>query len=243
VTDPPLTIRGWLRYDLVARLLAGLSGVESVLEVGAGEGALGVRLARRYRYVGLELDARSFETARRRFERAGAESIVHGDLSTLPAGASFDLVCAFEVLEHIEDDAAALREWASHLRPDGWLLLSVPAFSRRFGSSDRKAGHYRRYEREQLGATLAAAGLQPRSIQLYGYPLANLVAAVGSALARLSSGKRSYAERTASSGRYFQPPRSLGWLTRAVSAPGRLAQRGFADGERGTGFVVLAQRA
>lgn len=243
MTEPPLTIRGWLRYDLVARLVAGLSGVESVLEVGAGEGALGVRLARRYRYVGLELDARAFETARRRFERAGVESIVHGDLSTLPAGASFDLVCAFEVLEHLEDDAAALRDWASHLRPDGWLLLSVPAFARRFGPSDRKAGHYRRYEREQLAAMLAAAGLEPRAIQLYGYPLANLVAAVGGAVARLSGGKGSYADRTASSGRYFQPPRYLGLLTRAVSAPGRLAQRRFTAGGRGTGFVALARRA
>jgi SAM-dependent methyltransferase len=144
LTDPPLTVKGWLRYDVVTRLLAGLEGVESVLEVGAGEGALGVRLARRYRYVGLEPDPRAFATARARFARAGLESVVEGDVEKLPSGSTFDLVCAFEVLEHCEDDVAELRRWAERVRPEGWLMLSVPAFADWFGPADRKAGHFRR---------------------------------------------------------------------------------------------------
>lgn len=242
VTEPPLTIKGWLRYDVITRLLARLDDVESVLEVGAGEGALGVRLARRYRYLGVEPDPRSLATARRRFDEAGVGTILHG-LEALPRGSTFDLVCAFEVLEHCEDDVAAVREWAVYVRPRGWLMLSVPAFARRFGPSDRKAGHYRRYDRPQLAAVLDAAGLESRSIELYGFPLGNLLEVAWNAAARLRPTAGSAAERTAASGRYFQPRRRLGWAPRAVAAPGRLAQRSFVGRGRGTGFVALARRA
>jgi SAM-dependent methyltransferase len=240
LTDPPLTVKGWLRWDVVARLLADLEGVESVLEIGAGEGALGARLARRYRYVGVEPDPQAFATARSRFARAGLESVVRGDVDALPAGASFDLVCAFEVLEHCEDDEAELQRWAARVRPQGWLLLSVPAGADRFGPADRKAGHVRRYEREELAGKLAAAGLEPRSLELYGFPLGNLLEATWNGLARLRAGKGSHTERTAASGRYIQPRERLGRLTYAAAAPGRLAQRGFAG--RGTGLVAVARR-
>ena len=53
---PPFTLNAWLRYDLIERTLAGLDGIESILEIGAGRGALGARLAMRYRYVGVEPD-------------------------------------------------------------------------------------------------------------------------------------------------------------------------------------------
>jgi SAM-dependent methyltransferase len=240
LTDPPLTVKGWLRWDVVARLLADLEGVESVLEIGAGEGAVGVRLARRYRYVGLEPDPRAFATARTRFAQAGLESVVQGNVDALSPGATFDLVCAFEVLEHCENDLAELRRWTACVRPQGWLMLSVPAFADRFGASDRKAGHHRRYEPPQLAEALAAAGLEPQSIELYGFPLDNLLEAAWNELARLREGRGSQAERTAASGRYLQPRERLGWLTRAASAPGRRAQRAFAG--RGTGLVAVARR-
>jgi SAM-dependent methyltransferase len=242
VTDPPLTIKGWLRYDVVTRLLARLDDVESVLEIGAGEGALGVRLAQRYRYVGVEPDLRSFTTARRRFDAAGLATILHGGVDELRPGAAFDLVCAFEVLEHCEDDAAALREWVARVRPRGWLMLSVPAFARRFGPSDRKAGHHRRYERAQLASVLEAAGLEPRSIDLYGFPLGNALETAWNAAARFRPASGSAAERTAASGRYIQPRRKLAWAPRVIAAPGRLAQRSFVGRGRGTGFVALARR-
>ena len=47
---------------------------------------------------------------------AAGGAVLHGDHTAVPAGSSYDLVCAFEVLEHIEDDAAALADWV-RLRP------------------------------------------------------------------------------------------------------------------------------
>src|ERR1051326_6090556 len=125
----PLTPNAWLRADLVGRMLP--ADVRDVLEVGCGEGALGVRLARGRAYLGLEPDPGSFQVARRRFTEAGHGEVRQAHTRDLGAEERFDAVCAFEVLEHIEDDAAALAEWAGRLRPGGWLLLSVPAHQRR----------------------------------------------------------------------------------------------------------------
>ena len=56
-----------------------------------------------------------------------------GDLSVVEPGRTFDLVVAFEVLEHIEDDHAAARDWVARLRPGGSLVVSTPAYQHRYG--------------------------------------------------------------------------------------------------------------
>lgn len=63
---PPLTVNGWMRWALIEPLLD--DSIQSVLEVGVGQGALGFRLAERYRYVGLELDERALAVARSRLD-------------------------------------------------------------------------------------------------------------------------------------------------------------------------------
>lgn len=243
MTLPPLTFNAWLRYELIRDAFDKLDGVESVLEIGAGEGAMGARLARRFSYVGVEMDARSFATAQARIEAAGVGTVVHGDLSSLDSSSTFDLVCAFEVLEHIEDDAGALRQWREWLRPGGWLALSVPAYQRRFGPGDRKAGHFRRYDPERMRDLLLSTGFVQPVIRLYGFPLGYLLEVGRNMIVRLSSPKGSKRELTSGSGRWLQPPESLGWATRVATAPFRWLQRPFANTRLGTGLVVLARRA
>ena len=67
-------------------------------------------------------------------------------------------VVFLNVLEHIEDDAAALRELHRKLVPGGRLLVYVPAFQVLYTSMDRKVGHLRRYTRATLIAAVTAAG-------------------------------------------------------------------------------------
>jgi SAM-dependent methyltransferase len=238
---PPLTINGTLRYDLVRRTLDELPGIESVLEIGAGQGAVGARLARSYRYVGVEPDRRASEVARARVEPAGGQ-IVRGHVSALEAGAVFDLVCAFEVLEHVERDAETLTAWAERVRPGGWLMLSVPPFQRRFGPHDRAAGHVRRYEPEQLRKLMLACGLREPRLLLYGFPLGFALEAARNALARVAGANGSTAELTAASGRRFQPPPVLGGAIAVVAYPFRLMQRPFHETRLGTGLVALGWR-
>jgi len=62
----------------------------------------------------------------------------------------FDCILCLDVIEHIEDDAAALEELRGVLRPDGALLLVVPAMPSLYGKRDEALGHYRRYDRRML---------------------------------------------------------------------------------------------
>jgi SAM-dependent methyltransferase len=235
---PPLTLQGWLRFDTVERLLARVDGVRTVLEIGAGVGALGSVLARRYDYLGLEPDAASYEVGRRRIEAAGGllEQIPYTELA--PAE-RFDLVCAFEVLEHLSDDAAALAAWRELLRPGGRLLISVPAGQRRFGASDELVGHVRRYERLGLVELLLRSGFRDPIVRGYGFPLGNVLKPVRDRLAarRLRAAGDS---GTSLSGRWLQPSNERARLTWAAALPFRYVQRPFAHTELGTGLVALA---
>lgn len=245
---PPLTPRGWLRYDVVSRLLDGPGGpggpaAPTVLEIGCGQGAMGARLARRGRYLGVEPDPASCSVAEARVTAAGG-SVVNGDHTAVPAGSTYDLVCAFEVLEHIEDDAAALAAWVGFVRPGGRLLLSVPAFQARYGTTDEQIGHYRRYEPAGLTGLLRAAGLVEVRVTVYGWPLGLLMEAVRNRVDRrrlAAAAHLSPEERTAASGRTFQPPdERVGLAVQLATAPFRYLQR--LAPTRGTGLVALATR-
>lgn len=69
-------------------------------------------------------------------------------------------VVAFNVLEHIPDDVAALKGMARLLRPGGKVVLLVPAFPSAMSRFDRQIGHVQRYTRASLGAALTAADLR-----------------------------------------------------------------------------------
>jgi glycosyltransferase involved in cell wall biosynthesis len=238
--EAPLTPNAWLRYDVVARMLP--AGVRDVLEVGCGQGALGVRLAQRYDYLGLEPDEASYVVAEQRIKAAGRGEVRNIRVDALGPG-QFDLVCAFEVLEHIDDDAAAVRQWAARLRPGGWLILSVPAHQRRYGPADELVGHFRRYDPAAMTALLAGCGLTDIEVRQYGFPLGYALEAGRNLIAsrRLAAAPaRSVAERTAASGRLLQPAsRARGAATRYGTAPFRVLQRSFPG--TGTGLIVLAR--
>jgi SAM-dependent methyltransferase len=155
----------------------------------------------------------------------------------------FDLICAFEVLEHIEDDAAALKEWAGRLRANGWLLLSVPAHQRRYGPADELVGHFRRYDPGAMTALLASSGFTQIQMRQYGFPLGYLLEAGRNLIGRrrlATAGAMPAAERTAGSGRLLQPSGGLrSAATRWGTAPFRVVQQAFPN--TGTGLVVLAR--
>lgn len=73
---------------------------------------------------------------------------------------SYDYVYTLNVLEHIEDDVAALRSLHAKLRPGGKLLIYVPAFQILYTSMDAKVGHVRRYTRGMLTSRVQAAGFR-----------------------------------------------------------------------------------
>jgi SAM-dependent methyltransferase len=164
------------RHELRERLLLDLflsaaPGPE-VLDAGAGQGTMSVRLER----LGFEVtstDVSGAAVALLRERLAG--DVEQASVTDLPfTDASFDGAVLGEVLEHVEDDVGALAEIARVLRPGSSLALSVPANPKLFGPSDEWAGHVRRYTRPALLEACAAAGLTVNRCVGWGFPFSRL---------------------------------------------------------------------
>ncbi len=126
-----------------------------ILDVGCGTGANLEMLAQFGDAEGVDVseDALAFCRAR------GLTRVSHGAAERLPyADASFDLVTALDVVEHLDDDAGGLREMRRVLRPRGRALLFVPAFMWLWGVQDDVSHHRRRYTLPQLTKRVRAAG-------------------------------------------------------------------------------------
>ena len=119
-----------------------------------------VVLARRGAVTGVEPAAQSLQAARAR----GLGPVLPGSLDDpLPFDDdAFDLAVALDVLEHVADDGAALRELARVIAPGGRLLVTVPQYGWLWGEHDVLAHHHRRYTRSLLlGARRGRAASRP----------------------------------------------------------------------------------
>jgi SAM-dependent methyltransferase len=150
-----------------SRLVARELG-QRVVEVGCGIGNFTGMLLDRQLVVALDREEACVQFLRQRYPGRQNLHVLTGDASS---GALRDLarfrpdsVVCVNVLEHIEDDVAALRAMASILIPGGVIVLLVPAFDSLFGPIDRNLGHCRRYRRRSLARLASAAGVEVRKI-------------------------------------------------------------------------------
>lgn len=148
------------RRQLLERLLPTLvpsrdPGSVRILDVGSGCGVNAETLARFGRPVLLDRSADALEFAHDRGTCCQSDA---GRLAL--RSESFDLVCALDILEHLDDDRAGMRELARVLAPGGRLLVMVPAFEFLWGPQDDSSLHKRRYSRRALVALARSAGLE-----------------------------------------------------------------------------------
>jgi SAM-dependent methyltransferase len=108
------------------------------------------------------------ERAVARLRKAGACADTATIVDLPFASGTFDLVCAMDIIEHVEDDVGALSELTRVLAPDGTLMFSVPLHESHWTAFDDFVGHCRRYEPGSLTALLAQFGLRVESSAAYG---------------------------------------------------------------------------
>jgi SAM-dependent methyltransferase len=138
------TLLGWIK--------SACHGKRTIVDFGAGAGAFAVPIAA----DGIEVLCVEIDPAFVGLLEAQGLRVVP-DLNAV-RDSSVDLIYAFDVLEHIEDDLAMLTVWESKLRSGGELLLYVPAFPVLFSDMDRKIGHFRRYRRRAAMQQLESVG-------------------------------------------------------------------------------------
>ncbi|HEV2836966.1 MAG TPA: class I SAM-dependent methyltransferase [Pyrinomonadaceae bacterium] len=128
-----------------------------ILDVGCGTGANLLMLSQYGDAEGVDVSEDALAFCRER----GLDQVKQGAGEDLPyEDSTFDLVTAFDVVEHMDDDLAGLKEMFRVLRPGGHVLLFVPAFMFLWGLQDDVSNHRRRYRLSELRRVLEQAGFE-----------------------------------------------------------------------------------
>ncbi len=161
---------------LLDRYFAAGARERSILDVGCGTGGMLGALRSYGRAFGADASRQALRFAGMR----ASAPLVQGDVCRLPfASASFDLVTCFDVLYHLRvlNDGEALLEMARVLRPEGLILLRVPALNLFRGRHDLAVHTRHRYTKRELVSKLTLAGLTPDFVSYVNFfllPLAFL---------------------------------------------------------------------
>ena len=173
-------------------ILRYLKNGERFLEIGPGSLNLTRELAR-YFNNGTLIEYNPYVTrlfAELPDEIRSRTDLIVDDFLSVEINGRFDCVIACEVMEHVADDELFLARARSALRPDGQLILSVPARMRFWSVHDEVVGHVRRYERNELRQSIHNHGFRDIKVISYGFPFVNFLRLLRIGHARLTLKER-----------------------------------------------------
>ncbi|MEE9439984.1 MAG: class I SAM-dependent methyltransferase [Saprospiraceae bacterium] len=152
------TARIKILEDQIKRLVSKKNITElSILNIGIATGATTQMLEKFGKVTSLEYDKDCCEFVREKCKI----DVVFGSMTELPfASESYDIVCAFDVVEHIEDDNTAIAELKRVMKNDGDYILTVPAFMFMWSDHDVINHHFRRYTRANFKHLLQSNSLK-----------------------------------------------------------------------------------
>jgi len=158
----------------------GLPAGARILEIGCGTGHNLPMLGQFGTVEAIEIDPAARAIASKRL----GQPVGTAPLPALDgvAPASYDLIAVLDVIEHVEDDVAALAGMRERLKPGGKILITVPAHQWMWSAHDVANHHHRRYSKRALGQAIAAAGLKHDGLRYFNsllFPLAVAVRMAG----------------------------------------------------------------
>ena len=241
--SPSSVTRAYLFKRLLPKTLEG-----EFLEVGIGEGGGLLLLLDKKGLTGVGIDC-SYEAIRKARRRlmgklSARVKIKKQDVWSIKK--KFDLIVAMEVIEHFKEDKKLIKYLYGCLNKGGLIIFSAPAHMKKWGQIDEYAGHYRRYEKENLNQRLAEAGFSEVLILSYGFPLLNLSSVVRNYWLKNKEDDRllqkTKKERTMNSGER-KLKTSLKFLFNDFFLfPFKLIQNLFLHSDLGVGYMVKAKR-
>lgn len=133
----------------------------NILDIGCGTGALSAKL----QHCGTVVSADFSPLALQYSQKRGLTALARADAMRLPfRDAQFDVITALDILEHLPDDAAALREIHRVLKPGGKIFATVPAYQSLWSPHDVALMHFRRYVSKEVRARFTEAQLRIRKL-------------------------------------------------------------------------------
>ncbi len=196
------TARRELARDFILRHRSTRSNCR-ILDVGCGTGATLKMLRDLGTAIGIDASGEALRFCRQR----GLSRLARASAQALPvASGCADVILALDLLEHLRDDAAAVREFARVLRPGGLLVATVPAVPELWSEHDEALDHVRRYRAARLRRLLQNAELRIEK-------LSHLITALLLPIAALRLIQRLLPRRTGEPRTAFiVPPRPVNWL-------------------------------
>ncbi|MBW2967016.1 class I SAM-dependent methyltransferase [Candidatus Woesearchaeota archaeon] len=143
---------------------------KQVLEIGGGIGSMTQFLVKGRTVVSTDITDYNIRKLNARFRKQrikGKFFAINTDISRTVSDVNrfrFDTVVCINVLEHIKNDRAALKNMHTVLDKGGRLVLLVPAFSRLYGTIDKSDSHYRRYDRKETVNQVRNAGFRIKNV-------------------------------------------------------------------------------
>lgn len=176
------------RRDILSRYLTRYGNLPKharILEIGCGTGHNLPMLGAFGHIDAIEIDPAARDIASARLGKPVGEAPLP-ELTGVDRGA-YDLIAVLDVVEHIDDDVAALRAMAGCLRPGGKILITVPAHQWMWSAHDVVNHHHRRYSKKTLAAAIERAGLTHNGLRWFNSLL--FPAAVAARIAGRLTGK------------------------------------------------------
>lgn len=147
------------KYRIVMSWLPQTANLR-VLNAGCGSGEMNILLAQNptWQVDAIDIDPQAVELSKRLKDEHRIDNL-NLFVSSIEAFSRpdryYDIIVSNDVIEHIEDDLAALKKLAQLLKPGGITCISVPSLQWLFGYHDEQLGHYRRYNRRNLTRRLS----------------------------------------------------------------------------------------
>jgi SAM-dependent methyltransferase len=141
-----------VKVKLILNLVEG----KKILDIGCGSGLLSKTLQdKNYDVVVIDNDNKAIEIAKKK----GITGFV-ADIDGWQTDEKFDCIILGDVLEHIDDDKSVMRKVHGILKPNGCIVVNVPAYQVLFGKHDIALGHKRRYSNKELKSKLQDSGFE-----------------------------------------------------------------------------------
>jgi SAM-dependent methyltransferase len=165
------------------------------LDIGCGIGDVSLFLAEQgWTGKAIDVSAAALAEARRNLEKFPGVRLEQEDF--FKTGGTFRTVLMFDILEHLEDDAAALHKLATLVQNGGYAVIAVPSNPKRWRWDDDFYGHFRRYDEEDIKAKLYNAGLTPLEVWDFTFPVFTIMRGIYSRVTRAPAQTREQSARS-----------------------------------------------